>query len=449
MDEIFDDTISNNLEVIYSRTITIYMNFISYLKFKKSDEIKKYFEDNNDLTKLHKFYFKYQIHFIHYLFMNPNLSIELIDYFLNKGFNLTYSEETRLILYYLLLNNFLDIENALKILQFLKNKSYDFSLKDINNCNVYHYLAELNLWDENLCDLLYSYTKDIDAVNEDGNTPVLLSCQKNNFILTDFFLKLNCDVTITNNNNNNCLMYACMNNNYSLVKKLLVKGIDVNFCDNQGDIPFFYACGCDNLSNLNINIIKLLYENNTNINSRSNDNFTALHYAAGALNNSCNLDVIKYLLTLDIDTSIIDNFNKTYLDYVLDNQNDKNVLCDFIKDIKLDINLKNSLILKFNKLNLELDLLKENKININETDLIYINFIKNSNIIKYNYEKNINNEICNICHDNLVLNDESIKCKNNHYYHRNCINKWFDTPKRYNCPLCYDKINLSEIYVFK
>ena len=56
MDEIFDDTISNNLEVIYSRTITIYMNFISYLKFKKSDEIKKYFEDNNDLTKLHKFY---------------------------------------------------------------------------------------------------------------------------------------------------------------------------------------------------------------------------------------------------------------------------------------------------------------------------------------------------------------------------------------------------------
>ena len=49
-------------------------------------------------------------------------------------------------------------------------------------------------------------------------------------------------------------------------------------------------------------------------------------------------------------------------------------------------------------------------------------------------------ETCYICCEKI---DKGIMLKCGHYYHKECINKWFDQNK-YSCPLCRSKIRLYE-----
>lgn len=49
--------------------------------------------------------------------------------------------------------------------------------------------------------------------------------------------------------------------------------------------------------------------------------------------------------------------------------------------------------------------------------------------------------ICIICHDKILNEIEILKCR--HFFHKNCIEQWFDTQKNAkqipSCPLCRQK----------
>ena len=381
---------------------------------------------------------------MHYVFMNPNLNIDMLKYFIiDNQFSMNYDKEYRLVSYYLL-NNFIDYDVIVNILKFLKNNNYNFLSKDIDSNNIYHYLTNIDISNE-IYDLIFLYTQDINCKSLNDDTPFLLACQKNNEDYINFLLSKNVNVQIVNSNNNNSLMYACMNNNYDLVLKLINK-IDINLHDNQNDIPFFYACGCDNSGILDRRIINLLIDKGSDINSKSIENQNALHYASGANTNIVNFEVIKHLLTLDFDHELIDNFNKTFLDYIFEFESNikKDKIIDILSNVKLGTNLKNSIFIKNYKLNNEINLLKENNIEAKSTDNYLLNFITENkilNCIKLDFSKD---EKCNICQDNIIDCDTKyIKCINNHFYHKECIYKWFDTPKKYSCPVCTCKIDLS------
>ncbi len=44
------------------------------------------------------------------------------------------------------------------------------------------------------------------------------------------------------------------------------------------------------------------------------------------------------------------------------------------------------------------------------------------------------NEICHICHDDFKHNLKAIRLECGHFYHKDCIDSWFD--KKYTCPVC-------------
>ena len=452
MEEILSSSSStNNIEQSYHKFIENYFKFIDILKYSNFDDIKLFIELNSNIIKFHKYYYKYEIYFIHYLFMNQNLNIEIINFFIEKNFCLSYENEANLILFYLFENK-LDKNNLVNVIKYLNSKSYNFKKKDSENNNLYHYLIKNKKIDVEIYNLLYSYTNDINEKNNDGNTPILLACQANNLNFIKFLIEKNCDLSLTNDNNNNCLMYTCMNNNYE-ISELLIDNIDINLEDNQQDTCILYACGCDNYGEINLDLIKLLISKNANYNKVSEDGFSILHYISGVINKKPNLLVLNFLLTLkDLVIDYIDIFNYTFLDYIFQFCNDKVEISNFIRRNLNIFNsntiLKNSIILKNYRLSKELEILKNINIDIGIQELALRNLINDVNLINREKIKNYEPDSkCNICHDDLKSNDICYTCKSNHYFHKECILKWFETPKKNNCPFCFNLINLSNEFI--
>ena len=409
-----------DIELYLNTILEKYLFFNSLLKSSNFDKIKEYIELYNNILTFHNFYFRNRIYPIDFLFMNNNLTIEMIDFFINKNFELTYINEDKLITFYLL-KNIINESNKIDILKYLKSINYDFNLSDSEGNNTLHYLSTYSCDNNILFELVESFYNNINLLNKGNSSPLLLATNYNNVNYIEFLLSKGANVNLSNSNGNTCLMYACMNNNFNIVKKLIEKGAKVNAKDSQLDSPFMYACGCDNKGELNLEIIKILnlHLNNAERNNINIEKYNALHYAAGCITKKPNLEVIKYLIEIDINQDLLDNKNKTYIDYIIEYEQDKDKVLNFLKDINLSLNIKNNLIINDYEYLLELNLFK---------------FCMNK----------IECSICNICHD--IPENKIIKCKNNHYFDYECIIKWFKESNKTECPLCFQNINLTEIY---
>lgn len=406
---------------LYLRSIFMkYSEFLKLLESSTFSKIKEFINLYNNIVSFHKFYYKERIFPICYLFMNVNLNIEMIDFFLQKKFELRYQNEDKSIVYFLL-NNKTNESNKIEILKYLNSIKYDFNKTDSNGNNILHYLSTYKSNDNTFYDICFSLCSDINSLNIDNNSPLILATNYNNSNYIDFLLSKEFNVNICNSNENTCLMYACMNNNFDIAKKLIEKGAKVNARDLQFDSPLMYACGCDNKGELNLDLIKFLciYLNNKDLHNINIEKYNALHYAAGCISNSPNIEVLKYLIDIGINIDVKDCNNKLFVDYLIEYSDSPDEVLNFLKSLNLSVNIKNSLILKkydkidelnlFNKLKLKLDI-----------------------------------SICNICHD--MPNNKIVKCINNHLFDNNCILKWFKKSNKTHCPLCFEIIDLSEIY---
>lgn len=413
------DNITYDIE-LYFRTIFIkYTEFINLLKNSTFSKIKDFINLYNNIVSFHNFYNKERIFPICYLFMNVNLNIEMIDFFLQKKFELRYTNEDKSIIYFLLNNKTIE-SNKIEILKYLNSINYDFSNTDSNGNNILHYLSTYKSNDNTFYDLCFSLCNEINSLNIDNNSPLLLATNDNNVNYIEFLLSKEACVKICNSNENTCLMYACMNNNFDIVKKLIERGAKVNAHDLQLDSPLMYACGCDNKGDVNLDLIKFLcvHLNREDLSNISIEKYNALHYAAGCISKNPNVDVLKYLIKIGINPDLLDNKNKTFVDYLLENNNNSDEVLNFLKSINLLVNIKNNLVINNYEYLLELDILK--------------------------YRHKIECSRCNICHD--IPENKIIKCNNNHHFDYDCIIKWFKESNKTECPLCFKTIDLTNIY---
>jgi hypothetical protein len=422
-DILFDGLIHSNnvtydIELYLNTIFAKYITYIRLLQYSPLNKIREYIELYNNIVIFHKFYFKNRIYPINYLFMNIHLSEEVIDFALNNNMELSYYNEDRLITYYLL-NNKLDEEGKINILKHLKLKDYDFFAKDSNKNNILHYLANYKSDDNEIYELILSYCSDINELNINSSSPLLLAMHNNNINYINILLSNNCDVNLPNSNNNTPLMYACMYNNYEIITKLIDIGADINAKDNQLDSAFLYACGCDNKGILNLDIIKYLHKNNCEINNMSIEKYNALHYASGCTSLKSNIDIIKYLIDIGVKIDLMDKDNNTFLDYLIKYGDDNDKIYNLLNTMSLSTDLKNTLIIK--------DYIDLNKLNL----------------FKHNADK-IDCSICYICHD--TPENKIIKCVNNHYFDYECILNWFVESNSNKCPLCFNDVDLTDIY---
>ena len=401
-------------------------NLISILNNSDNNIIKNYLNNNNNnIYSLLNTCDYNNVYPIHYLLINKKINFEILDLILEKGSKLTYCNEFKNIIYYILKFQ----ENKKEYIDYLVTKNFNFNFKDKFRYNIFHYLSFININLNDNVDYLLTlcdYKNLIDSKDTAiGSSPLLLSTQFNNNKITNKLIELKCDINNYNKNNNNALMYTCMYSNLNLTKKLIDLKADINHKDNQNDIAVFYACGCDNKNELNLDLIKYLIEKKADINGKNAENNTVLHYAAGINNDNIDFKILDYLLSIKIDANSLTNQNNTFIDVIIDNE-----LEDTTELIEL--------IQKYNLMN-----------NININNCIIQNFYKNKDfdkLIKLNLMKLENETECLICRDELNDKSRLVKCINNHYYDIECLIESFKHTSDKKCPLCLDIIDYTYIF---
>ncbi len=142
--------------------------------------------------------------------------------------------------------------------------------------------------------------------------PSLLdAAEKGDLSLMDDFLKGNQLVNMRNHCQWTPLMKAALNGQLEAVVKLLEKGAEVDLVDKGGYSAMMLAA-----SNNFSDIVELLILHGAEVNRvERSHGWTALLWAARL----GHIETVRILLQHQADTTIIDDQNKTALDYVRDN----------------------------------------------------------------------------------------------------------------------------------
>ena len=122
--------------------------------------------------------------------------------------------------------------------------------------------------------LLKAGRVDVNAVNDDGDTPLLMVCRNQNVYLAEILLKAGADPNCKQLDGSSPLHYAAEEGNYPIAKALLAGGADVNLRDQGGKTPLLLAAreGQNDM-------VAFLIENGADVNLVSNSQRSALYYA--------------------------------------------------------------------------------------------------------------------------------------------------------------------------
>ncbi|WP_053332772.1 ankyrin repeat domain-containing protein [Candidatus Jidaibacter acanthamoebae] len=188
--------------------------------------------------------------------------------------------------------------------------------------------------DLKLLEFLISKEADLNVVNADGKTPLMIAASKRSEEILRMLLENGAEIDKRNDRNSDrykwtALMYA-VNIGYSKGVKILIEnGADVNKKDNDGWTALMLAAS----SNDKEMVKHLLTHPKIEINNQDLKGKTALIHAAenGAL------DVVDLLLNNRVDINKVDNSNKTALHYMvsgtyfINKEQQHNLILNFIK----------------------------------------------------------------------------------------------------------------------
>lgn len=142
---------------------------------------------------------------------------------------------------------------------------------------------------------------DINVADSEGNTLLMKSVSFGYYDLADYILLNNADISLTNNNGENALILSA---DYPYIINLILNNnIDnLDSADNKGKTALFHACEFGNL-----NSVRILIKNGSDINKRDIFGKTILMYAV----ESENLELIKYLIEdIEVDISEKDDWGQ-------------------------------------------------------------------------------------------------------------------------------------------
>jgi ankyrin repeat protein len=148
---------------------------------------------------------------------------------------------------------------------------------DIGNTALHHAVRNLDI---NLAKILIQEGVDINAINEDGDTPLtefaLRSSDSNSqqsFELLSFLIEHGANINYRNNEGYSSLHHAVERDNLDVVRFLLNHGANINILNNMGDTPLHLAT-----FDCNIEIVEFLLNHYPDI-TKNRENQTPLDIA--------------------------------------------------------------------------------------------------------------------------------------------------------------------------
>jgi len=148
---------------------------------------------------------------------------------------------------------------------------------------------------------------DINLQDDLGNSPLHLAIEKNKEKIIDFLLKNDVKVNTTGRQgtvkNISPLYAAVLRRREDLVKKLVKEKADPNIADSEGSFPLIDAVF---QKAANPEIVKMLLENDAEVNKKNADGATALIYAASNqdITPEARQKIVKLLLEKGADKTI-------------------------------------------------------------------------------------------------------------------------------------------------
>ena len=117
--------------------------------------------------------------------------------------------------------------------------------------------------------------QNVNAVNDGGETPLLIACMQGNLAVVNILLRAGADTKLRLLNGNTALHYAASQGNRFIGKQLLDSNAEVDAQNENGETALIVAamCGQNDFS-------AMLIENNANVNLADNEQQTALSYAS-------------------------------------------------------------------------------------------------------------------------------------------------------------------------
>lgn len=126
-------------------------------------------------------------------------------------------------------------KNYKKLVQVLLNNNAQVNLRDKNHMTALMYANE-----SESCQLLIDAGADINAQDNDGNTALILICQRCDYYNNEYtdtvklLIKAGTDVNIQNNDGETALLKAIRFGHKEIVELLLKSGADINIQNNDG-----------------------------------------------------------------------------------------------------------------------------------------------------------------------------------------------------------------------
>ena len=115
----------------------------------------------------------------------------------------------------------------------------------------------------------------VNAVNDSGETPLLIACSNGNLLITGLLIDAGADVNKALLDGNTPLHFSAYQGNSFIGKALLQANAKIDAQSEDGKTPLIVAAGQGNND-----FVSLLIEQNANVNLADNQQFTALHYAS-------------------------------------------------------------------------------------------------------------------------------------------------------------------------
>lgn len=154
-------------------------------------------------------------------------------------------------------------------------------------------------------------TTNIDVCNNKGKTALMIACENKSEDLVEAILNKCPDTSLQDYSGNTCLTYALENKDDHIINLLMNYDHSIIHIKNTKDEDgFLQACSST------IFAVKKIYTscfNMINLNRSNNEGNTGLHLAVI----SENTDIVKYLLSLDVDPRIINNKGEDVLTIAL------------------------------------------------------------------------------------------------------------------------------------
>jgi ankyrin repeat protein len=241
--------------------------------------------------------------------------------------------------------------NTLKLYQFLEQLGISPTVSDQLGRTPLHYMAYRDK-DSTLFRYFIARGLDVDAPDDDGNTPFMNATSRNSLAIVKLLAEQVRDINHRNKKGQTALTKAVQQNTAEVVSYLLQKSSDVSVLDFDGNSLMYYLLKSfngndpsafeeklqllkrsglrisENQANGNtlyhlaveendLDLVRRLYNFDLDVNQKNKNGLTALHLAAMKATDE---KLIKYLLSIGADKTLKTDFEETVYDLASENE---------------------------------------------------------------------------------------------------------------------------------